>query len=224
VSVGLSSRTGGAALVAVLAGLVAVLATGCGPAASPAGTGTAGGSAAASVPASAAELGPLIVTEVPSRLERLPDSALDPPAGAKRLDDVAAYSTDAPHQREVLRGDGYRFGWERFWGRQSGPMTGVFVDEFTSADGAAGYAADLAENEQRRYGGQLRMDPPGLPEGCRVLRLAAGAASRMHGPASFVWCPHGVFSVSVIAVASSAAAADDEMRAVLRRQLARLPR
>ena len=47
-------------------------------------------------------------------------------------------------------------------------MTGVFVDEFTGADGAAGYSADLAANEQRRYGGTLRVDPPGLPRdaGC----------------------------------------------------------
>jgi hypothetical protein len=45
----------------------------------------------------------------------------------------------------------------------------------------------------------------------------------MGGPASFVWCPHGVFSVSVSAVAGSAPAADREMRAVLARQLDRLP-
>jgi hypothetical protein len=170
-----------------------------------------------------AQLAPLIVTDVPSGLPRLPDAALDPPAGAKQLDDVAAYSTDAPHQRDVLRDDGYRFGWERFWGAQSGPMTGVFVDEFTGTDGAAGYSADLAQNEQRRYGGELRLDPPQLPVGCRVLTLAAGSAAWLHGPASFVWCPHGVFSVSVIAVGSSAEAADREMRAVLARQLARLP-
>jgi hypothetical protein len=203
---------GGAALIAVLTGL----ASGCRPE-----------SPHLAVPTSAAQLAPLIVTDVPSGLLRLPDAALDPPAGAKRLDDVAAYSTDAASQREVLRDDGYRFGWERFWGVQSGPMTGVFVDEFTGATGAAGYSADLAANEQRRYGGRLRLDPPRLPRGCRLLTVgigsAVGSAARMHGPASFVWCPHGVFSVAVIAVASSAGAADREMRAVLARQLARLP-
>jgi hypothetical protein len=207
---------GEAALVAVLTGLVAVLASGCRP-----------GAPRASMPGSAAELAPLIVTDVPSGLARLPDAALDPPAGPKRLDDVAAYATDAPSQREVLRADGYRFGWERFWGVQAGPMTGVFVDEFTGGDGAARYSADLAANEQRRLGGTLRLDPPGLPTGCRVLAVgigsASGSAARLHGPASFVWCPHGVFSVSVIAVASSAQGADREMRAVLERQLARLP-
>jgi hypothetical protein len=57
-----------------------------------------------------------------------------------------------------------------------------------------------------------------------MLTVAAGSGGRLHGPASFVWCPHGVFSVSVIAVANSAAAADREMRAVLEQQLALLPR
>jgi hypothetical protein len=208
---------GEAALVAVLTGLVAVLASGCRP-----------GAPHAAVPRSAAELAPLIVSDVPSGLARLPDAALDPPAGPKRLDDVAGYSTDAPAQREVLRADGYRFGWERFWGVQSGPMTGVFVDQFTGSDGAARYSADLAANEQRRFGGALHLAPPRLPTGCRVLIVAAGSmagsAARLHGPASFVWCAHGVFSVSVVAVASSARGADREMRTVLQRQLALLPR
>jgi len=203
---------GEAALVAVLTGLVALLASGCRPESHP-----------DPVPGSAAQLGPLIVTDVPSGLARLPDTALDPPAGAKRLEDVAAYSTDAAAQRTVLRNDGYRFGWERFWGQQSGPMTGVFVDEFTGADGAAGYSADLAANQQRRYGGTLRVDPPGLDAGCRMLTVPAGSAAKMHAPASFVWCPHGVFSVSVVGVAGTAEAADREMRAVLASQLARLP-
>jgi hypothetical protein len=217
-------------MVAVLTGLVAVLTAGCRPGGPTAGKATAAAPADASVPASTAQLAPLIVTDVPSGLTRLPDTALDPPAGPKRLDDVAGYSTDAPSQREVLRDYGYRFGWERFWGRQSGPMTGVFVDEFTGTHGAAGYSADLADNEQRRYGGTLRLHPPRLPSGCRVLTVAAGSGGsagsggRLHGPASFVWCPHGVFSVSVIAVAGSAAAAEGEMRAVLEQQLALLPR
>jgi hypothetical protein len=222
VSVRLSHRMGEAALVAVVTGLVAVLG-GCRPAGPEAAPATTAAPARASVPGSAAELAPLIVSGVPSGLPRLPDAALDPPAGAKGLDDVAAYSTDAPSQREVLRADGYRFGWERFWGVASGPMTGVFVDEFTRSDGAARYAADLAGNEQRRFGGQLTLDPPRLPTGCRVLTVAAGSSAQLHGPAAFVWCPHGVFSVSVIAVAGSAPAADREMRAVLERQLALLP-
>ena len=213
---GLSSRTGRAARAVVRTGLVVVLvvvlASGCGSSAP-----------SASVPSSAAQLAPLVVRDVPSGLARLPDTALDPPAGAKRLDDVAGYSTDPPHQRDVLRDFGYRFGWERFWGMQSGPMTGVFVDEFTGRTGAAGYAADLAANEQGRYGGMLHVDPPGLPAGCRLLTVAAGSPGRLHGPASFVWCPHGVFSVSVVAMASSAEDAEREMRTVLAHQLARLP-
>jgi hypothetical protein len=56
-----------------------------------------------------------------------------------------------------------------------------------------------------------------------MLTVPAVSAARKHGPASFVWCPHGVFSVSVVAVAGAAEAADREMRAVLARQLARLP-
>jgi hypothetical protein len=208
----LSQRMGEAALVAVLTGLLALLTSGCRPAAP-----------RASVPGSAADLAPLIVTDVPSGLPRLPDAALDPPAGPKGLDDVAAYATDAPSQREVLRADGYRFGWERFWGTASGPMTGVFVDEFTGSDAAAMYSADLAGNERRRFGGSLTMSPPRLPGGCRMLTVAAGSPARLSGPASLVWCPHGVFSVSVIAVAGSAQAADREMRGVLARQLARLP-
>jgi hypothetical protein len=212
----LSHRMGEAALALVLTGLVALLTSGCRPAAPHA-------SEAGSLPGSVAQLAPLIVTDVPSGLDRLPDAALDPPAGAKRLEDVAAYATDAPSQREVLRTDGYRFGWERFWGTASGPMTGVFVDEFTAPEGAAMYAADLAGNERRRFGGRLDLHPPRLPGGCRMLTVAPGSSAQLHGPASLVWCPHGVFSVSVIAVAGSVQAADGEMRAVLARQLARLP-
>jgi hypothetical protein len=211
----LSHRMGEAALAVVLTGLVALLTSGCRPAAPRASE--------PGVPGSAAALAPLIVTDVPSGLARLPDTALNPPAGAKRLEDVAAYATDASSQREVLRTDGYRFGWERFWGTAAGPMTGVFVDEFTAAEGAAMYAADLAGNDRRRFGGSLDLHPQRLPSGCRVLTVAAGSTAQLHGPASFVWCPHGVFSVSVIAVAGSAQAADREMRSVLARQLARLP-
>ena len=208
----LSHRMGEAALAAVLTALLTLLAAGCRSSAP-----------RAPVPGSVAQLGPLIVTDVPSGLPRLPDAALDPPAGAKRLEDVAAYATDAPSQREVLRTDGYRFGWERYWGTASGPLTGVFVDEFTAPAGAALYAADLAGNERRRYGGSLDLRPPGLPGGCRKLAVAAGSTAQLHGPAALVWCPHGVFRVSVIAVAGSAQAADGELRAVLARQLARLP-
>ena len=50
------------------------------------------------------ELGALVVTEVPSGLPRLPDDELDPPAGAKRVDDVADYSDDPARERGRARG------------------------------------------------------------------------------------------------------------------------
>jgi hypothetical protein len=174
-------------------------------------------------PSSPARLAALIVTRVPSGLARVPDDELDPPAGAKRIEDIAGYSGDPGRQREVLQGYGYRFGWERFWGVPSGaPMTGVFVDQFAGRDGAAAYAGDLARNDARRYRGMLRENPPHLPGGCRMLTVAATDAG-LKGPASFVWCEHGVFSVSVTALARTAEAADAEVRAVLRQQLDRLP-
>ena len=65
---------------------------------------------------SAEELGALVVAEVPSGLPRLPDDELEPPAGAKAVEDVAEYADDPAREREVLEDYGYRYGWERFWG------------------------------------------------------------------------------------------------------------
>ncbi len=67
-------------------------------------------------PASADDLGALILTELPSGLPRLSDDHLMPPAGAKRVEDVAGYSDDPARERAVLEDYGYRHGWERFWG------------------------------------------------------------------------------------------------------------
>jgi len=187
--------------------------------------------AARGMPSSSRGLEVLVVTRVPSGLPRLPDDELTPPAGAKRLQDIAGYSSDPAEQAEVLRGYGYRFGWERFWGTRGGPMTGVFVDQFRGSVGAAAYSEDLARNDARHYDGMLRVNPPQLPGGCRMLTVdgarptapTAAAAAGLRGPVSFAWCAHGVFSVAVTAMAPTVAAAEAEVRSVLRSQLDRLP-
>jgi hypothetical protein len=213
VSSRLSRACGGVALIAVL-----LSAAGCGRSTDEvraAGVGT---------PESVGDLEPLIVDEVPSGLPRLPDDDLHPPAGAKRVEDIASYSDDPEREREVLQEYGYRFGWERFWGDGSGPLTGVFVDRFEERAGAASYAEDLARNDAELYGGTLRESPPQLPGGCRLLTVADAVPEEdLSGPAAMVWCAHGVFSVSVTAVADSVDAAEEEVRAVLGRQLERLP-
>ena len=180
---------------------------------------------AALLPDSAAELEALIVTAVPSGLPRLPDEELEPPAGEKTVEDVAAYSDDPDRERKVLEGYGYRYGWERFWGTGGpAPMTGVFVDQFEHRSGAASYAADLARNEAEEYEATLIENAPDLPGGCHLLAVAeAGPRGRLAGPAALAWCGHGVFSVSVTAVADSVHAAEDEVRTVLAAQLDRLP-
>ncbi|MGY1915744.1 hypothetical protein [Blastococcus sp. SYSU DS0973] len=175
-------------------------------------------------PGSAAELEQLVVGEVPSGLPRLPDDEVEPPAGAKQLEDVAAYAPDPERELAVLDSYGYRFGWERFWGHESGPITGVFVDQFHQRAGARAYAEDLARNDAELYGGVLGVDPPELPANCRLLTVdtpvpEAGLAD----PAAFAWCWHGVFSVSVTAVAATAEDAVREVGAVLEEQLALLP-
>jgi hypothetical protein len=218
VNLGRLSWFGGAVLLAVLPGVLAT--AGC--LRSVEGRPTV--AAARDVPASSAELEALIVTTVPSGLPRLPDRELNPPAGAKRLEDIAGYSKDPADQGDVLRDYGYRYGWERFWGTSSGPMTGVFVDQFEGRAGAAAYAEDLARNDARHYRGMLRENPPQLPGGCRMLTVdRADSDAGLRGPASFAWCEHGVFSVSVTAVARTVAAAEAEVRAVLGSQLRRLP-
>ena len=179
---------------------------------------------AATTPSSAAQLSDLIVADVPSGLPRLPDDELDPPAGAKSVDDIADYSDDPQHEHDVLEGYGYRYGWERFWGTGSGPMTGVFVDQFEDRAGAAAYAQDLARNDARHYGAAVHENPPDLPGGCRMLTVDdADAQASLGGPAAMAWCGHGAFSVSVTSVATSLAAAEDEVRAVTKEQLDRLP-
>lgn len=175
-------------------------------------------------PDSADELGALVVTEVPSGLPRLPDEELQPPAGSKGVDDIADYSDDPARERDVLESYGYRQGWERFWGTGSGPMTGVFVDQFESRAGAGAYAEDLARNDADHYRGVVHENPPELPGGCRMLTVDdADAQQALGGPAALAWCGHGPFSVSVTSVAGSLDAAEEEVRAVVEEQLDRLP-
>jgi hypothetical protein len=177
-----------------------------------------------SLPGSAQELEPLIVTEVPSGLPRLADDHLHPPAGAKRAEDVAGYAEDPARERQVLEDFGYRHGWERFWGDGSLLTTGVFVDQFDTRAGAGAYAEDLARNDAEHYDGVLDEHPVDLPGRCRLLTVEKPRPdSRMAGPAALAWCGHGVFSVGVTAVAGSVDAAEDEVRAVLTEQLDRLP-
>ncbi|MGY1682676.1 hypothetical protein [Geodermatophilus sp. SYSU D01176] len=186
-----------------------------------------GGAAAAptaATPATPAELEELVVPDVPSGLPRVPDDHLSPPAGAKAVEDVAGYAEDAAREREVLDDYGYRFGWERYWGSGSGPLTTVFTHQFETPDGAAAFTADVADHDAEVYGGMLREGPPGLPDGCRLLELAEGApADGVPSPAAFAWCTRGVFSVAVTAVAGSIESASAEVRAVVAAQLDRLP-
>jgi hypothetical protein len=178
----------------------------------------------ASLPGSPDELEELIVDAVPSALPRLPDEELQPPAGAKRVEDVAGYSDDPAREREILEDYGYRQGWERFWGEGSGLVTGVFVDQFRSRAGAGAYAEDLARNDAEHYRGELEESPSNLPGGCRMLIVDDAAKAGLDGPAAFAWCGHGPFSVAVTAVAGDVDAAEQEVRAVLAEQLDRLPR
>ena len=175
-------------------------------------------------PESPAELQELIVPDVPSGLPPLPDDELDPPAGPKSVEDVATYAEDPDREREVLEDYGYRFGWERFWGRGTGPVTGLFVDQFAHRAGAGTYAEDLARNDVEHYGGMLRETPEGLPRPCWSMTLDDPEPDLdLGGPAAFAWCAHGVFSVAVTVVADSVDAAEAEMRAVVAAQLDRLP-
>jgi hypothetical protein len=176
------------------------------------------------LPQSADELGALVVTDVPSGLARMPDDQLDPPAGPKEVDDIAGYADDPDHEREVLHRYGYRFGWERFWGEEAGSATTVFVDQFRTRWGAGQYAADLARNDADYYEGVLREHPADLPGGCQMLTVEDADLERgLDGPAAFAWCRHGVFSVAVSAVGDSVSGAEDEVGAVMREQLDRLP-
>jgi hypothetical protein len=212
-------RTATGALLAVALSLSPLL-CGCGRAVA----GTAAAAPTHPAPASPDQLERLVVTSVASGLPRLPDGELSPPAGAKWVQDVAAYAPDPQHEQRVLEEYGYLFGWERFWGSGDGegPVTSVFVDEFEDRAGAGAYARDLAGNDAEHYRGALREDPPGLPGGCSLLTVDQ-PDEQLTGPAAFVWCGHGVFSVSVTAVAATTRAASDEVHAVLRAQLDRLP-
>jgi hypothetical protein len=186
--------------------------------------GMASAASAAATPGSAEALSDLVVTDVPSGLPRLPDDQLQPPAGAKSVDDIADYSDDPPREHDVLEEYGYRFGWERFWGTGSGPMTGVFVDQFDARAGAGAYARDLARNDAEHYDAVVHENPPHLPGGCRMLTVDdADAQASLGGPAALAWCGHGSFSVSVTAVAGSLGAAEEEVRSVVAAQLRRLP-
>jgi hypothetical protein len=169
------------------------------------------------------ELEELIVTEVPSGLPRLADAELDPPAGAKRVEDIAEYSDDPARELAVLEDYGYRYGWERFWGDGPETVTGVFVDQFESRAGAGSYAEDLARNDAELYGGMLRKNPPDLPGGCRLLTVDEEPDTGLSGPAAFAWCGRGVFSVSVTSISDSVDAAEEEVQEVLAAQLDLLP-
>jgi hypothetical protein len=175
-------------------------------------------------PDAVGELEALVVSDVPSGLPRLADDDLDPPAGAKSVDDVATYADDPAREREVLQDYGYRHGWERFWGSEDGPTTSVFVDQFEHRAGAGAYAADLARNDAEHYRGMLRENPADLPGNCRSLTITDPDPDLdLRGPTAIAWCGHGVFSVGVTAIAESVDAAEEEMRAVVAAQIERLP-
>jgi hypothetical protein len=217
----LSPRPGAAGRLVAGALLCAVpLLTGC---SGRTVTGEASAARGAPTPTSPDELERLVVSAVPSGLPRLPDDAISPPAGEKWVADVAAYADDPEHERAVLAGYGFRFGWERFWGSGdgSGPVTSVFVYQFTDRAGASAYARDLAGNDAESFRGMLRDEPPGLPGGCRLVTV--DEPEGLPGPAASAWCGHGVFSVSVTSVADSPSAAAREVTAVLRSQLSSLP-
>ena len=215
-------RRSRASRVAVLLALLPVLTAGCAgeaedraaPASTPSG------------PATPQELERLLVDEVPSGLPRVPDEAIQPPAGAKRVEDVAGYSDDPARERAVLEDYGYRHGWERFWGAGTGegPQTGVFLDQFEAAGGADSYAEDLARNDAEHYGGLLSEGSPDLPDDCRRLLVEEpDPEDGLWGPAAFAWCTRGSFSVAVSAVAGTLDDATEELGEVARDQLDRLP-
>jgi hypothetical protein len=211
------ARQGAAAL---LLALLTATPTGC----TTAVEGTADAAPADATPATPDELEELLLAEVPSGLPRVPDHDLSPPAGEKTAEDVAGYAEDPHRERSVLEDYGYRYGWERYWGSGTGPLTSVFIDQFASRPGAVAYAEDLAVNDVALYGGVLREDPPHLPGGCRLLTLEDGApASGLVWPAAFAWCAHGVFSVAVTVFADTIEAAAEELHAVVADQLDRLP-
>jgi len=184
----------------------------------------AAGPTATALPETAAELEALLVTDVPSGLPRVPDDELQPPAGEKTIDDVAGYAEDAADQEGVLQDYGYRHGWERFW-RGDEALTTVFVDQFDGPMGATSYADDLVRNDAEYYGGVPDDGPGALPEGCARMSVdEPDPALGLAGPAAFSWCPHGVFTVAVAAVAGTPEAARAEVEAVTLVQLGRLPR
>ncbi len=207
------------ARLALAAGLLLVL-TGC----TPGGADGATPAPAPPTPRTAGELGDLVLDEVPSGLPRIPDADLQPPAGAKTVDDVAAYADDPARERTVLRDYGYRHGWERFWGSTTGPMTSVFLDQFDEPASARTYAGDLARNDAEVYDGVLSHDPEGLPDGCSTLTVPeADPATGLAGPTAFAWCGHGTFSVAVTVVADDEEGASAGVRDVVLAQLEELP-
>ena len=105
--------------------------------------GDAAAAPAAVTPDTPRQLEALLVPDVPSGLPRVPDDALSPPAGQKLVEDVAGYARDAVREREVLDDYGYRFGWERYWGAGSGPLTTVAAHQFETTEGALAFTADL---------------------------------------------------------------------------------
>ena len=214
-------RRSRASRVAVLLALLPLLTAGCGG-----GAEDTAAPATPSGPSTPEELERLLVEEVPSGLPRVPDEAIQPPAGAKRVEDVAGYSDDPARERGVLEDYGYRHGWERFWGAGTGegPQTGVFVDQFEAAGGAVAYAEDLARNDAEHYGGLLSEGSPDLPDDCRRLLVEEpDPEDGLWGPAAFAWCTRGSFSVAVSAVAGTLDDATEELGAVARDQLDRLP-
>lgn len=211
-----------ARLLAAAAGCAAL--TACATPVDGVPTAAGGTSAAAGLPSDVDGLGALVLTEVPGSTVPVPDAELDPPAGAKTVEDVAAYSEDPDRDAEVLADYGYRWGWERFW-RPAGGLTTVFVDQFDGVPGAAAYAADLRRNDASYYGGSPDRDPDGLPEGCSQLAVQdPPEETGLDGPSAFVWCAHGPFTVSVAVVAPDLTDASARVQTVVLAQLELLPR
>ena len=174
--------------------------------------------AVGSSPASAEELGALIVTEVPSGLPRLPDEDLTPPAGQEAGRGHRGLCPRSGTGAGGPRGLRLPVRLGTVLGHRDGPVTGVFVDQFDTRAGAAPTprtspattpsTTAACWRRPRRPAGRLLVADRGGPR--------PGAAARA-GRVRLVRAR--VFSVSVTAVADSVDAAEEEVRAVLEAQL-----
>lgn len=127
-----------------------------------------------SPPASADDLGRLIITSVPENFKRQDDKSSD--AGAFDID-RAAKDDGQPDAKAILEGAGFLRSFKRVWLDGGNNQVIVFVYQFSAASGAAAYRTHVEQILQKNASSPTPFPVTGVPGASGVGQSVGNAES-----------------------------------------------